>query len=99
MHPAQRNHRLHVVEVTVLTQHLAVVALVDQHIPAALARATLDAWQVLLAHPQVMIPADDVYEHLIFDGRNFVTLAQVEPRLAARPLTMNGVSKAYAMTG
>lgn len=54
---------------------------------------------VLLAHPQVLILADDIYEHLIFDGRDFVTLAQVEPRLAARTLTMNGVSKAYAMTG
>lgn len=55
--------------------------------------------EVLLAHPQVLILADDIYEHLIFDGRNFLTLAQVEPRLAARTLTMNGVSKAYAMTG
>lgn len=54
---------------------------------------------VLLAHPQVLILADDIYEHLIFDGRDFLTLAQVEPRLAARTLTMNGVSKAYAMTG
>ncbi|MND82993.1 Aspartate aminotransferase [compost metagenome] len=55
--------------------------------------------EVLLAHPQVLILADDIYEHLIFDGRDFLTLAQVEPRLAARTLTMNGVSKAYAMTG
>ncbi|MFJ4445005.1 pyridoxal phosphate-dependent aminotransferase [Pseudomonas sp. NPDC089422] len=55
--------------------------------------------EVLLAHPQVLILADDIYEHLIFDNREFLTLAQVEPRLAARTLTMNGVSKAYAMTG
>ena len=55
--------------------------------------------KVLLAHPHVLILADDIYEHLIFDGRDFLTLAQVEPRLAARTLTMNGVSKAYAMTG
>lgn len=55
--------------------------------------------EVLLAHPQVLILADDIYEHLIFDGRDFLTLAQVEPRLVARTLTMNGVSKAYAMTG
>lgn len=55
--------------------------------------------EVLLAHSQVLILADDIYEHLIFDGRDFLTLAQVEPRLAARTLTMNGVSKAYAMTG
>lgn len=55
--------------------------------------------EVLLAHPQVLILADDIYEHLIFDGRDFLTLALVEPELAARTLTMNGVSKAYAMTG
>lgn len=55
--------------------------------------------QVLLAHPHVFILADDIYEHLIFDDQTFHTLAQVEPRLAPRTLTMNGVSKAYAMTG
>jgi len=55
--------------------------------------------EVLLAHPQVLVLADDIYEHLIFDGQAFLTLAQVEPRLAPRTLTMNGVSKAYAMTG
>lgn len=55
--------------------------------------------QVLLAHPHVLILADDIYEHLIFDAEAFFTLAQVEPRLAPRILTMNGVSKAYAMTG
>ncbi|MDH4567060.1 pyridoxal phosphate-dependent aminotransferase [Pseudomonas sp. BN414] len=54
---------------------------------------------VLLDHPQVLILSDDIYEHLIFDGAAFHTLAQVEPRLAERTLTMNGVSKAYAMTG
>ncbi|MDF3202765.1 pyridoxal phosphate-dependent aminotransferase [Pseudomonas sp. 1912-s] len=54
---------------------------------------------VLLAYPQVLILADDIYEHLIFDGQPFHTLAQVEPQLASRTLTMNGVSKAYAMTG
>lgn len=55
--------------------------------------------EVLLAHPHVLILADDIYEHLIFDDQAFFTLAQVEPRLAPRTLTMNGVSKAYAMTG
>ena len=55
--------------------------------------------EVLLANPHVLILADDIYEHLIFDDQTFFTLAQVEPRLAARTLTMNGVSKAYAMTG
>jgi aspartate aminotransferase len=53
----------------------------------------------LLAHPHVLVLSDDIYEHLIFDGAPFFTIAQVEPRLAARTLTMNGVSKAYAMTG
>ncbi|MBV7431662.1 MULTISPECIES: pyridoxal phosphate-dependent aminotransferase [unclassified Acidovorax] len=55
--------------------------------------------EVLLAHPQVLVLSDDIYEHLIFDGIEFSTLAQVEPRLRDRVLTMNGVSKAYAMTG
>ena len=54
---------------------------------------------VLLRHPQVWCLADDIYEHLVFDGFEFVTPAQVEPRLKDRILTMNGVSKAYAMTG
>jgi aspartate aminotransferase len=55
--------------------------------------------EVLLAHPQVLVLSDDIYEHLIFDGIAFCTIAQVEPRLRERVLTMNGVSKAYAMTG
>ncbi|QOK99474.1 pyridoxal phosphate-dependent aminotransferase (plasmid) [Ralstonia pseudosolanacearum] len=55
--------------------------------------------EVLLAHPDVLVLSDDIYEHLIFDGARFHTLAQVEPRLQSRVLTMNGVSKAYAMTG
>lgn len=54
---------------------------------------------VLLAHPRVLVLCDDIYEHLIFDGVDFFTLAQVAPRLRERVLTMNGVSKAYAMTG
>lgn len=55
--------------------------------------------EVLLAHPRVLVLSDDIYEHLIFDGVVFFTIAQVEPRLRERVLTMNGVSKAYAMTG
>nr|WP_315233458.1 pyridoxal phosphate-dependent aminotransferase [uncultured Albidiferax sp.] len=55
--------------------------------------------EVLLAHPHVLVLSDDIYEHLIFDGASFHTMAQVEPRLRSRTLTMNGVSKAYAMTG
>ncbi len=55
--------------------------------------------QVLLRHPQVWVLADDIYEHIAFDGFRFTTPAQVEPALRDRTLTMNGVSKAYAMTG
>ena len=54
---------------------------------------------VLLDHPHVWILADDMYEHLVYDGFRFATVAEVEPRLYERTLTMNGVSKAYAMTG
>ena len=54
---------------------------------------------VLLDFPDVMVMSDDMYEHLTYDGFKFVSPAQVEPRLYARPLTCNGVSKAYAMTG
>lgn len=55
--------------------------------------------EVLLRHPHVWVMSDDIYEHLVYDGFDFVTLAQVEPRLKPRTLTVNGVSKAYAMTG
>jgi aspartate aminotransferase len=54
---------------------------------------------VLLRHPHVWVMSDDMYEHLAFDGFEFCTPAQVEPRLYPRTLTCNGVSKAYAMTG
>ncbi|MGB8365631.1 MAG: pyridoxal phosphate-dependent aminotransferase [Rhizomicrobium sp.] len=54
---------------------------------------------VLLKHPHVWILTDDMYEHLVYGGFEFSTVAQVEPRLYPRTLTMNGVSKAYAMTG
>ncbi|MBN3786603.1 pyridoxal phosphate-dependent aminotransferase [Burkholderia sp. Ac-20353] len=67
---------------------------------AVYSRAELQALaDVLLAHPHVLVLSDDIYEHLIFDGVDFRTIAQVEPRLSERVLTMNGVSKAYAMTG
>ena len=54
---------------------------------------------VLLRHPHVWIMSDDIYEHILYDGRRFFTIAQVEPALKERTLTINGVSKAYAMTG
>ena len=54
---------------------------------------------VLLRHPHVWILTDDMYEHLVFGDFQFWTIAQVEPALYDRTLTMNGVSKAYAMTG
>ncbi len=54
---------------------------------------------VLMRHPQVWVLSDDMYEHLVFDDFKFATPAQVEPGLYERTLTVNGVSKAYAMTG
>lgn len=54
---------------------------------------------VALRYPHVHILSDDVYEHLIFDGRKFLTIAQVEPRLRDRTVTVNSVSKAFSMTG
>lgn len=54
---------------------------------------------VLLAHPHVHILTDDIYEVLVYDGARFATIAQVEPQLQPRTLTMNGVSKSHAMTG
>jgi aspartate aminotransferase len=63
---------------------------------AAELRALAD---VLLEHPQVWVLTDDMYEHLLYDGHVFATIAAVEPRLKERTLTMNGVSKAYCMTG
>lgn len=54
---------------------------------------------VLLEFPHVYVLCDDIYEHLVYDGFEFCTPAQVEPKLFDRTLTLNGVSKAYAMTG
>lgn len=55
--------------------------------------------EVLVRHRHVWIISDDIYEHLLYDGAPFVTAAAIEPRLKSRCLTMNGVAKAYAMTG
>ncbi|HEX2816554.1 MAG TPA: pyridoxal phosphate-dependent aminotransferase [Phenylobacterium sp.] len=67
---------------------------------AAYTRSELRALaDVLLRHPHVWILTDDMYEHLVFGDFEFSTIAQVEPALYDRTLTMNGVSKAYAMTG
>ena len=54
---------------------------------------------VLLRHPHVWVMTDDMYEHIIYDDFEFTTPAQIEPELYDRTLTLNGVSKAYAMTG
>ncbi|CUH62725.1 Aspartate aminotransferase [Thalassovita autumnalis] len=54
---------------------------------------------VLLRHPHVWILSDDMYEHLAYDDFEFCTPAEIEPQLYDRTLTVNGVSKAYAMTG
>ena len=67
---------------------------------AAYTHAELKAvTDVLLRHPHVWVLTDDIYEHLTYGDFKFVTVAQVEPNLYERTLTMNGVSKAYAMTG
>ena len=55
--------------------------------------------EVLDTHESVRILTDDIYEHLVYDGFEFMTMAQAVPALAGRTLTLNGVSKAYAMTG
>ena len=55
--------------------------------------------EVLLKYPQVLIMSDDIYEKVIYDNLEFTTIASVEPKLKDRCLTLNGVSKAYCMTG
>jgi aspartate aminotransferase len=55
--------------------------------------------EVLRRHPQIWVLSDDIYEHLLFDGFGYATLAAVAPDLADRVVTMTGVSKSYAMTG
>src|SRR5207302_3660391 len=67
---------------------------------AAYSRPELKALtDVLVRHPHVWVLTDDMYEHLVYDDFEFFTAAQVEPRLYERTLTLNGVSKAYCMTG
>ena len=67
---------------------------------AAYTRAEMKALtDVLVAHPHVWVMTDDIYEHIVFDDFAFVTPAQVEPGIHDRTLTVNGVSKAYCMTG
>jgi aspartate aminotransferase len=67
---------------------------------AAYTRAELKALtDVLLRHPHVWVMTDDMYEHLVYDDFKYFTPAQIEPLLYERTLTINGVSKAYCMTG
>jgi aspartate aminotransferase len=67
---------------------------------AAYTKAELKALtDVLVRHPDVWVMTDDMYEHLVYDDFEFFTPAQIEPRLYERTLTVNGVSKAYCMTG
>ncbi len=63
------------------------------------AQALAELADVLRAHPNILIISDDLYEHIVFDDNRFATLAAVAPDLRDRILTVNGVSKAYAMTG
>lgn len=67
---------------------------------AAYTKAELKALaEVLLKHPHVWVMTDDIYEHIVYDGFAFSTIASVEPKLYPRTLTVNGLSKAYSMTG
>ena len=67
---------------------------------AAYTKADLRAVaDVLLEHPHVWVMTDDMYEHLVYDDFAYHTIAEIEPRLYERTLTVNGVSKAYCMTG
>jgi len=67
---------------------------------AAYTRAELQALtDVLVKHPHVWVMTDDMYEHLVYDDFEYFTPAQIEPQLYERTLTINGVSKAYCMTG
>ena len=67
---------------------------------AACTREELEAIAVVMRkHPDVWVMSDDMYEHLVYDGFEFTTLAQVAPDLRDRILTVSGVSKTYAMTG
>lgn len=67
---------------------------------AAYTKAEMKALtDVLLKHPHVYVMSDDIYEHLVYGGFEFATPAQIEPKLYDRTLTVNGVSKAYSMTG
>lgn len=67
---------------------------------SAYSRAEIEALgEVLKRHPQLWVLTDDIYEHIIYDGFEFSTVAQVVPELRERCLTMNGVAKAYSMTG
>ncbi len=67
---------------------------------AAYSESDLKALGAVLAkHPQVLVLSDEIYEHIIFDGREFVSLGKACPELRERSLIVNGVSKAYAMTG
>ena len=67
---------------------------------AAYSRAELEAIaEVVRRHPDVWVFADDMYEHIVYDGFAFATIAQIAPDLRPRTLTVNGCSKAYAMTG
>jgi aspartate aminotransferase len=67
---------------------------------AAYSRAEIKALcDVLVRHPDVWVLTDDMYEHIVYDGFEFSTPAEIEPALYDRTLTLNGVSKAFSMTG
>jgi len=101
--PAENGFKLHADDLErAITQKTKWIILNSPSNPtgAAYTRADLKALtDVLVKHPHVFVMTDDMYEHLVYDDFEFTTPAQVEPALFDRTLTVNGVSKAYCMTG
>lgn len=101
--PAERGFKIDPVAFDrAITRHTKWVILNSPSNPTGAAYNFVEMRQicdVLLDHPRVWVMTDDIYEHIAYDDFRFVTPVQVEPRLADRTLTINGCSKAYAMTG
>jgi aspartate aminotransferase len=101
--PAERGFKLDPADLeAAITRRTKWVILNSPSNPTGAAYSELEMRQiceVLLRHPRVWVMTDDIYEHVVYDDFRFVTVAQVEPRLYERTLTVNGCSKAYSMTG
>jgi Aspartate/tyrosine/aromatic aminotransferase len=101
--PAQRGFKLDPADLEkAITRRTKWVILNSPSNPTGAAYNEIEMRQicdVLMQHPRVWVMTDDIYEHIAYDDFRFVTPAQVEPALLERTLTINGCSKAYAMTG